>query len=56
MFVWLSSFRFVVRRLISCFFWGVQFPLLLWRFLSIIVYRSGFVGKYCLISFGDGIS
>jgi hypothetical protein len=45
MFVWLSSFGFVEKRLPSCFFYGVV-PSLCWRFPSIILCRTGFVERY----------
>jgi hypothetical protein len=47
MFVWLASFGFVEKRMISCFCWGVV-PPLCWSFLSIIPWRAGFVERYCI--------
>jgi hypothetical protein len=45
--LWLSSFGFVERRLLLAFT-RVQFPSLCWSFPSIILYRAGFVERYCV--------
>ena len=48
--MWLSSFGFVVRRLISCFFLGVDsfFVLEGFFFFFLLPSRAGLVERYCL--------